>query len=208
MPQAGESQISVRREQTRERLREAALEVFAERGILAGSVEEISERAGFTRGAFYSNYGSKDDLCLELLRGLVQTQVGTSLDAIARIGASAVSLDSVAEQAADVFALLQPQDRTRALFLAEIELYAARTPEFTQRYREHERELKGAFADVMRAAVDRVGLAWAVPEAEAAELLGTVHHQFVDTWLLTGEFDKQALERLLRPLLRALLVSR
>jgi AcrR family transcriptional regulator len=44
----------------------AAMEVFAERGFHGASVEDICERAGFTRGAFYSNFDSKDDLVLAL----------------------------------------------------------------------------------------------------------------------------------------------
>lgn len=54
------------RENTRSRLLEAAAEVFAEVGIGGASVEAICERAGFTRGAFYSNFETKDQLFLEL----------------------------------------------------------------------------------------------------------------------------------------------
>ena len=36
--------------------------MFAERGVIGGTVEDICERAGFTRGAFYSNFGDKDDV--------------------------------------------------------------------------------------------------------------------------------------------------
>jgi AcrR family transcriptional regulator len=43
-------------------------EVDREKGLSAASVEDIVESAGYTRGAFYSNFSSKDDLFLELLR--------------------------------------------------------------------------------------------------------------------------------------------
>jgi AcrR family transcriptional regulator len=52
---------------TRSRLIEAAGEVFLRSGFDAASVEEIAEQAGFSRGAFYSNFSSKDDLVLALL---------------------------------------------------------------------------------------------------------------------------------------------
>ena len=61
------SEISARRSATRDRLVDAALGVFAEKGVVGASVEEISEAAGFTRGAFYSNFESKDELCLAAL---------------------------------------------------------------------------------------------------------------------------------------------
>lgn len=57
---------SPRRAATRDRLVVAAQEVFAERGFHGASVEDICERAQFTRGAFYSNFSSKDELVLEI----------------------------------------------------------------------------------------------------------------------------------------------
>ena len=59
--------ISTRRQRTRAALQEAALTVFARRGVAGASIEEICEEGGFTRGAFYSNYGTKDDLILEII---------------------------------------------------------------------------------------------------------------------------------------------
>jgi|SRR5581483_1269069 len=55
------------REQTRLRLLEAAAAVIAKKGLTATSVEDVAEHAGYTRGAFYSNFKSKTDLFLELL---------------------------------------------------------------------------------------------------------------------------------------------
>jgi len=63
---------SRRREETRARLVGAAVEVFAAQGITASTVEQVCDRAGFTRGAFYSNFESKNDLCREILD--VETQ--------------------------------------------------------------------------------------------------------------------------------------
>ena len=58
---------SPRRARTRQRLMSAAMTVFAERGVIGSSVEEICEAAGFTRGAFYSNFADKDALVLGLI---------------------------------------------------------------------------------------------------------------------------------------------
>jgi len=62
---------SERQAQTRAALIRAAGEVFVERGFHATSVEAISERAGFTRGAFYSNFASKEEIFAELLQSTV-----------------------------------------------------------------------------------------------------------------------------------------
>nr|WP_198984758.1 TetR/AcrR family transcriptional regulator [Herbaspirillum sp. ASV7] len=56
------------REQTRERLLEAAHAVFMQKGYALASVEDISTAAGYSRGAFYSNFDDKTQLFFELLR--------------------------------------------------------------------------------------------------------------------------------------------
>ena len=61
------TETTPRRELTRLRLVEAAIDEFAVRGIDATSVEQLCETAGFSRGAFYSNFASKDDLCIAIM---------------------------------------------------------------------------------------------------------------------------------------------
>jgi AcrR family transcriptional regulator len=53
--------------ETRRGLLDAAERVFLRRGLQGSSVEQIAAEAGFTRGAFYSNFASKDELFVELL---------------------------------------------------------------------------------------------------------------------------------------------
>jgi AcrR family transcriptional regulator len=56
---------------TRAALLDAAERMFAERGFQGASVEVITESAGFSRGAFYSNFTSKEQLFAELLQDRV-----------------------------------------------------------------------------------------------------------------------------------------
>src|SRR2546429_5041152 len=51
----------------REALLEAALQVFAERGYRDASVDEVAERAGYSKGALYWHFSSKDDLFFALV---------------------------------------------------------------------------------------------------------------------------------------------
>ncbi|HEX6340683.1 TetR/AcrR family transcriptional regulator [Umezawaea sp.] len=60
------SRPSRRRTETRRRLLDAAAEVFAEEGFGRSTVEQVCGRAGFTRGAFYSNFASLDELFLAM----------------------------------------------------------------------------------------------------------------------------------------------
>ena len=78
MPSATEAPRRLTRKEkqaeTRERLLDAAQRVFLRRGLQGSSVEEIAAEAGFTRGAFYSNFKSKDELFVELLQDRVYRQ--------------------------------------------------------------------------------------------------------------------------------------
>ncbi|MFC9473000.1 TetR/AcrR family transcriptional regulator [Nocardia sp. NPDC056952] len=62
----GPRRVTKRRAQTRQRLLDAAYEVFAEVGFGRTRPELICERAGYTRGAFYSQFASMDELFLTL----------------------------------------------------------------------------------------------------------------------------------------------
>jgi AcrR family transcriptional regulator len=57
--------------ETRRRLLDAGERVFLRRGLQGSSVEEIAAEAGYTRGAFYSNFKGKDELFVELLHARV-----------------------------------------------------------------------------------------------------------------------------------------
>src|SRR5690606_27757295 len=56
------------REQTRQRLLDAAHALFVQQGFGATSVEHITLAAGYSRGAFYSNFDSKRTIFLALLK--------------------------------------------------------------------------------------------------------------------------------------------
>jgi AcrR family transcriptional regulator len=72
------------RDDTREKLFEAAAQVFEEQGIGGASIEAIAAAAGFTRGAFYSNFASKDELIIAMLEDHVEQTMRRNLDLLAR----------------------------------------------------------------------------------------------------------------------------
>jgi len=63
-----------RRQLTRDALLDAAEEVFARRGAGAAAIEEIAAEAGFSRGAIYDHFGSKDELLLAVMERLSARQ--------------------------------------------------------------------------------------------------------------------------------------
>jgi AcrR family transcriptional regulator len=62
------------RERTRMQLLAAAEEVFAARGFHGASLDEVAEAAGYSKGAVYSNFASKDELFVAVLRKRMSEQ--------------------------------------------------------------------------------------------------------------------------------------
>src|SRR5437870_1986373 len=67
--------------QTRERLLQAGRKLFVQNGFGGASIREIAEEAGYSQGAFYSNFADKDAILLELLRRHMETEA-TQLAAV------------------------------------------------------------------------------------------------------------------------------
>jgi AcrR family transcriptional regulator len=168
------------RQETRDQLFEAAAKVFTEQGIGA-SVEAISAAAGLTRGAFYSNFGGKDELIAAMLADHVAQSVGRYLDLLARH-----------PDPDDFMAALWEADRAEQdplgrspLLHLELVLYAARTARYRAESGEFLRARRRLIADI----VEGIGLAEpgsGLPDpAELAAMLlamedGFRVHQLID----------------------------
>jgi AcrR family transcriptional regulator len=72
------------RDETRDKLFEAAARVFEEQGIGGVSVEAIAAAAGFSRGAFYSNFKSMDELIIAMMEDHVDRSIRRNLDLLAQ----------------------------------------------------------------------------------------------------------------------------
>ena len=107
-----------RQAQTRAALLEAGARVFVERGFAGASVEAIAAAAGFTRGAFYSNFESREELFAELLQDRVYSRYR---DMIRKSAAGAPS--SLREVGAEL-AEIQADSGGRWLFRLWLELLA------------------------------------------------------------------------------------
>lgn len=116
------------REQTRQRLLDAAAVIIAKKGLAATSVEDIVAHAGYTRGAFYSNFKSKTDLFIELLwldQQNMQADLQTLLDAD-------LSVEDLQKQLTQFYAQCY-RDDSNYIVWAEARLHALRDAKFRQR---------------------------------------------------------------------------
>jgi AcrR family transcriptional regulator len=63
-----------RKAQTRDKLIDAAAEVFARRGFETATLDEVAAAAGYTKGAVYSNFASKTELFIALIERRIEVQ--------------------------------------------------------------------------------------------------------------------------------------
>ena len=126
----------------RSRVLQAAGSVFAERGFAAASLDQVAAAAGFTKGAVYSNFGSKDELFLALMEEeasrrvhVVETTLRTTTDlagALAAVGAE-----------------LSRRDSTWQLLFLEFWQRAVRDPQVRRAFVESRRTLRARVTEVV-----------------------------------------------------------
>jgi AcrR family transcriptional regulator len=75
----GEFDRSERRARTRARLLDAAARVYARRGFESATLDEVAEEAGFTKGAVYDHFGSKENLLFALLDEHLGAQIAEQI---------------------------------------------------------------------------------------------------------------------------------
>ena len=125
MPVNSTPRVTRRRIETRRRLLEAAVEVFAEKGFGRTTVDDVCARAGYTRGAFYSNFVSLDELFL-----LVWQERSDAFLAAAEAAVDAAESNPVSslEEGIDRLLELSVIDDSWARIEWEFTAHALRTP--------------------------------------------------------------------------------
>jgi AcrR family transcriptional regulator len=116
--------------QTRERLLQAGRKLFVQNGFGGASIREIAEEAGYSQGAFYSNFADKDAILLELLRRHMETEA-TQLAAV--FTTAELSGDEVLA-ALDAWAATLHADADWTMLSIELQLHASRSPAFAAEY--------------------------------------------------------------------------
>jgi AcrR family transcriptional regulator len=75
----GQFDRSARKAETRARLLDAAARVYAKRGFGGATLDEVAAEAGFTKGAVYGHFGSKENLLLALMEEHLAAQVADQI---------------------------------------------------------------------------------------------------------------------------------
>ncbi|MFC0847501.1 TetR/AcrR family transcriptional regulator [Streptomyces noboritoensis] len=143
--------VTSRRARTRRRLLDSALDVFAEEGFGRSTVEQICERAGYTRGAFYSNFTSLDELFLAMWE-----ERSTQLLADVRAALDEVSA-AAPEDAVRAALRAIPVDDAWYRVTAEFTAHALRNPALRRVMAARERAIQDAVLPAVVEALGRTG---------------------------------------------------
>ena len=127
-----------RRADVRQRIVETAAARFEEGGYAATTLNDIAATAGFTKGAVYSNFGSKPELLLAVWREIFDASAGSALGTARQILADGGG-DDPARLAAALAAPVRNTSGWQAI-LAEFRALARRDPAIAERYAEIRRQ--------------------------------------------------------------------
>ncbi len=114
-----------RTEQTRSRLLAAGRTIFARDGFEGAKLEEIASEAGYTRGALYANFESKEDLFIAMLEENIQERISYARKLLAKQHDVKKRIEAFRQ-----LFLEKARERSWALLWLEFKFFALRHPEF------------------------------------------------------------------------------
>jgi AcrR family transcriptional regulator len=170
-----------RRAMTREHLLEAAAVVFARNGYHGASLDEVAAAAGFTKGAVYSNFKSKEDLFLALIDYRIEKQAAAfaaELDA-------EVPDDEQLPRIQDLIA--RSFDRDQGALHYEFMAYAARNPETRAKLAASARRGRDAAIRLITDEHERLGIVPAYPIPVLAQMMLSIFDGLAGLWFLDPE---------------------
>src|SRR6516165_4529456 len=137
----------------REDLLRAAAEVFSERGLRDASVDEIAARAGYSKGALYWHFESKDELFFALMDASGDAPAHEMIE----LFQSAPPEQDMAPEGSRRFVELVREQRELLLLEHEYWSQAVRDPKLRAHYAKHRRKLRSALGQALKVRFEHLG---------------------------------------------------
>jgi AcrR family transcriptional regulator len=149
---------------TRSCLMKSAAKIFARRGLQQASIDEVAEDAGFTKGAFYANFKSKEELFLAML----DERFAGRLDEIERAAGDEDEPEEQARRAGLDFSRYLAADPEWQRLFFEFAAYAARNEEFREELVTRYGALRERIASMYARRAEELGVEPPVPHEHIA----------------------------------------
>jgi AcrR family transcriptional regulator len=158
-----------RLERTRALLLDAAEEVFAEKGFTSASLDDIARAAGYTKGAIYKHFATKEDLFLAVSDRYWRRYFENFADVLsAATEVGAAELDAIATRWRQ---LSMDRGAEHAALGHEFTLYLLRNPDARERVAAKRADVVGQLAEFIVQGIERIGGSLAVPATTLAQVL-------------------------------------
>jgi len=158
-----------RTQSTRRKLLDAAKHIFAKDGFEAARLEDIAAGAGYTRGAFYANFESKEDIFFALFEEWVRERIESLTSALRRHTDPSGKLVALRTHYAEL-----ATDRRLVLISLEFKLFALRHPEAHARLRSRHRRIRACFSELFSEVMNALGKSIPIAYPAASACLGAV----------------------------------
>lgn len=188
---------------TIEKLKAAALGELARVGFAGVSVDRICAAAGYSRGAFYANYKTKQDLLLDLLSGYHTAEIAEWRSAID----SAHDMESIYAAMASRFErYISKADW--GIFAVEVMLQAGRSADFASSYRAYREEMMASVTQALAMMFEKAGRLPPAPVADLATAMRSyITGLSLDYGLHSAHSDPHTASTLLTIFLRGLIAQ-
>jgi AcrR family transcriptional regulator len=154
---------------TRRKLLDAAKRIFAQDGFEAARLEDIAAGAGYTRGAFYANFKSKEDIFFALFEEWVRERIDSLTSDLRRHPNPADKLVALRTHYAEL-----ATDRRLVLISMEFKQFALRHPEAHARLRSSHRRIRASFGKLFSEIMDALGKTIPIAYPAASACLGAL----------------------------------
>ena len=186
--------------ETRSSLLRSATKLFCRHGLEGASVEDVAQDAGYTKGAFYSNFKNKEELFLVMM----DDKFGAELERIDRLLAGTGEARTEANAAAEDFVRYVHSDPEWPRLYFEFVAYAARNDEFRQELATRHRALRARLAEVYQRWSSSFTDSPPVPIADIAAMTDFMADGFLLDKLVDPELDDQLYATMLAIFFRGL----
>lgn len=163
-----------KQQQTRESLLDAAVRLFSERGLERTSVDDVAYAAGYTKGAFYANFKSKQELFLVML----DEQFAKELDRLDQALAGAAEPEQEARVAAADFVHTASADEWPTLYFQFVS-HAAQNEEFRQHLAARHHAMRERLAEIFKRWKEGSGVSAPLPYEQLAAMISFMADGFL-----------------------------
>lgn len=188
-----------RQQRTRKSLLDAAARLFSKRGLEGASIDEIAQAAGFTKGAFYANFRSKEELFLVML----DERFSRELERLDRaLAGTQEPHEEARAAAADFIHFAGDEDWPRLYF--QFAAHAARDEEFRQELAARHQAMRERLADIFKRWKQGFGVAPPLPLEQITAMMFFMADGFLLDRMIEPGLSEELYTRMIGVFLRGL----